>query len=182
MAPRKRKGDHIVMRNGHPFCTHCGQTYLVNLPAPIPVVTGAWNGFIKVHANCKKTWTEPVPDLTQDIPTRVLWWYENGERGVSAETLLANFITVQGNLAAMKIKKRPRSEWGHPHDPSDFGRCHKLLEALPELREHLDQMKDVSRVWSNLVDNWDKLTAMLQEQLTTGKRNGMYEFMKELGC
>jgi hypothetical protein len=180
--PRKSKTDHCVMKNGHPFCMNCGQSYTINLPAPIPVVTGAIDGFIKAHKDCEKTWTEPVVDLSKPFSERVLWWCEHGNRGVSSETILANYIKVKGRIVPVKVKRRPESDWDHPKDPSDFNRCHMLLEALPEIRENLEQMREVSPVWAKLVDNWDKLTEMLEEQLATGKRNGMYEFMKELGC
>lgn len=179
---RKQKTDHCVMRNGHPFCENCGESYVVNLPAPIPVVVGAWSGFIKVHENCEKTWTEPSPDLTQDAVIRAMWWYDNGERGISSDTIFANLVTIKGETALNKYRKRPKSEWSHPRDPSDFYRCHKLLEAVPEFREEMHRMKSVSPVWSALVDNWDKLTEMLRAQEQGPVTRDMYQFMKELGC
>lgn len=176
----RRNTDHVVLRNGHPFCLHCGQTYKVKLPAPIPVVTGAWNGFIKAHTHCKKTWTEPEPDMTTSAVDRAIWWYENGERGISSETIFANLVKVHGEFAKARFSLRQKKDWGHPSDPSDFYRCYKLLQAVPELRKSLDVMKSVSPQWSALVDNWDKLTEMLEEQLRSDNSNGMYEFMKEL--
>jgi hypothetical protein len=41
-------------------------------------------------------------------------------------------------------------------------------------------LKPASKTWENLVENWDKLTEMLKEQMQTKKPNGMYEFMKQL--
>lgn len=174
---KKQDTDHVVLRNGQPFCMHCGETYTINTPARIPIVVGAINGFIEAHKNCKKTWTEPVPDMTQDPPTRAIWWTENGERGTSSETIFAVLVEVRGELIRQKIKPRPPSEWDHPHDPADFRRCHKLLEVVPELREEMFRMKPISKVWSKLVDHWDQLTEML-----LAEDKGMYEFMKELGC
>ena len=43
-------------------------------------------------------------------------------------------------------------------------------------------MKKESEVWRRIVENWDKLCEMLEEQMKTGKANGMYEFMESLGC
>lgn len=180
--PRKKKTDHCVMRNGHPFCTHCGQSYEMKLPAPIPIVTATINAFIDVHKNCEKRWVEPTVDPSKSIEDKLIFWYKNGERGVSSETMFANFVKLTGDLARQIFKVRPKKDWHHPCDPDDFFRCHKLLETVPELRKHLDQMREVSPVWNNLVENWDKLTEMLEEQLKTRKANGMYELMRELGC
>lgn len=180
--PRKKKSDHCVMRNGHPFCTHCGQSYVINLPAPIPVVTGAINGFVETHKNCEKTWTEPVADQSQSIEQKLIFWYKNGERGISSNTMFANFVNLTSDFTRQVFRLLPKRQWHHPCDPDDFYRCHKLLETVPELRAHLDQLREISPVWNNLVDNWPKLTEMLEEQLRTRKTNGMYEFMKELGC
>ena len=69
-----------------------------------------------------------------------------------------------------------------PSDPDDFKRCYLLLKAVPQLKTDLHKLKALSPTWSNLVDNWDKLTEMLEEQLRTKKANGMYEFMKSLGA
>jgi hypothetical protein len=178
----KSKTDHCVMRNGHPFCMNCGETYVINLPAPVHVVTGAIEGFVKTHRHCKKTWQEPKPDMSQEASLRAIWWLEHGERGVSSETIFANLVNMAGELSRVMYKKRPSPQWSHPLDPDDFRRCHLLLEVVPELREEMHRMKAVSPVWSALVDNWEKLTEMLKEQMETGKPNGMYEFMKELGC
>ncbi len=177
--PRKSKSDHVVMRNGHPFCLNCGQSYVINLPAPISVAVGAMNGFVKTHANCKKTWTEPEAPVTANTIERMIFWLANGERGTSSETMFSTLAKSIHGAPQLTLAR-----WGehHPSDPDDFSRCHKLLETVPELRAKLPLMKAVSPVWSALVDNWEKLTEMHNEQVSTGKRNGMYEFMKELGC
>lgn len=75
----------------------------------------------------------------------------------------------------------PGFTYGHPHDPDDFRRCYMLLFMVPEWKELLHEIKGESDVWEKLIDNWDQLTTMLEEQLA-GKRNNMYQFMKKLGC
>ena len=46
------------------------------------------------------------------------------------------------------------AEYAHPHDADDFGRCVRLLVAVPELRERLEKMRSKSVEWSRLVDCW----------------------------
>jgi hypothetical protein len=69
-----------------------------------------------------------------------------------------------------------------PADPDDFRRCYLLIKAVPQWKERLVELKSLSETWSKLVDNWDKLTEMLEEQMRTRKANGMYELMNSLGC
>lgn len=145
------------MKNGHPFCKNCGQAYRIALPAPIDIVVAIINAFIKHHKNCEKTWTEPVADMNDPMTDRVVFWLKNGFRGISSETILAQF-TDRTPLNGIETHSRDR--WRHPLDPSDFGRCHKLLEIVPEFRKELSVMKAVSPEWSRLVDAWDELTQL----------------------
>ena len=45
----------------------------------------------------------------------------------------------------------------YPYDLSDFNRCQKLLNDIPEFRKRFDEMKNVSSIWNRLVDDWDKI-------------------------
>ena len=48
----------------------------------------------------------------------------------------------------------------------------------------INELKELSPEWANLVDNWDKLTEMYEENVRmewkTYKRIGMYDFMQTL--
>jgi hypothetical protein len=72
----------------------------------------------------------------------------------------------------------------YPYDPDDFSRCYKLLEHVPEWKKELDKLKPLCKEWSNLVDNWDKLTEMYEqnkkENWENSKQIGMFEFMQTL--
>lgn len=172
MATRTKPTEHTGFRNGDLFCYHCGDSHKLNLPAPVKDAAQAMIDFSERHKKCKKTWDEPVAD-PQDKNTKECadWWLKYGERGVSSETM---FMRLDG--------REIRQGGSHPYDPSDFRRCYLLLNAVPQWRSQLHKLKTISPVWSNLVDNWDKLTEMLEEQMKTNQPNGMYEFMKKLGC
>lgn len=108
---------------------------------------------------------------------KALWWKDdkNGEHGMSSIVLWERlFYPIDSN-------ERNRLNRYHPSDPDDFRRCYLLLETVPEWKEKLHLLKDLSPVWSNLVDNWAELTRLLLEQMA-GKKNNMYEFMQTLGC
>lgn len=99
-------------------------------------------------------------------------WLMSDDTGVSSKTMAAVLCGVPYAL----------NRRHHPSDPDDFGRCHRFLEAVPEARAKLVEMKRASSVWSNLVDSWDELTALYLEELPSGKAPRLYARMKELGC
>lgn len=169
------KKEHTGFRNGQLFCFNCGQSYDMKLPQPVNMAAAMMKQFSKDHKNCPKTWEEPKPETDGKTEyENAQWWLQNGERGISSETMFTH-LSGTHNLRA------GRGEC-HPSDPDDFRRCHLLLEAVPQWRDKLHKMKNASTVWTNLVDNWDKLTEMLLEQMKTRKDNGMYDLMKSLGC
>lgn len=68
----------------------------------------------------------------------------------------------------------------HPSDPSDLGRCIRLLDKIPEYRERLLEMCDVSITWAMLVTHWDELEAFYREEESSGKAPKCYARMQEL--
>ena len=68
----------------------------------------------------------------------------------------------------------------YPHDPSDFGRCYRLLELIPEwkniLRTHL--FKDA--VWSNLLAQWGELSELWEKESPSGQCPVLYDKMQSL--
>lgn len=173
-----KKKDHTTFRNGALFCTHCGQSQVIAFPMEIPVFSAMTKAFAKSHRNCIKTWEQEMPNPDWPIHERITFWWYKGEHGTSSEvmwnTLTENMLHTLGGA------KYPFSQ--HPCDSDDFRRCHMLLKMVPEWKEKLPLLNDLSPVWANLVQHWDELTRMLEEQMETGKTNGMYAFMKTLGC
>jgi hypothetical protein len=167
-----KMAEHCVIRNGNLFCTNCGSEFVISYPIDPRMFEGISKAFRDVHKNCKKKWQQPVVNQSLTEKEKADWWLMFGERGVSSETI---FQTIDGR----KILKH---EGNHPMDPDDFRRCYLLLQTVPEWRNKLHFMKVVSPIWRELVDNWDLLTEMLEEQLTTGNANGMYQKMKSLGA
>jgi len=168
----KEKTKHITFRNSNLFCSHCGKSETISYPIEIPAMTKMIDQFTEKHTECEPTWKQPEADNALNEKERMDFWLQNGERGISSETM---FQVIGGvNLLGGRIC--------HPCDPDDFRRCYLLIKTIPEWREKLDKMKTVSPIWSRIVDNWDRLCEMLEEQIETKKPNGMYEFMESLGC
>lgn len=185
---RKKKESNTGFRNGNLFCYNCGNSYDMfagtgGQGVPIGLSADIMKSFAKQHLKCKPTWTEPVNENAENktATDNALWWLKYGEHGASSAGIWYHMTKGSygdmGPVDNFKFHLRP-----HPLDPSDFYRCYKLLNAVPQWKKRIGEMGQHSEVWQKLVDNWDKLTEMLEEQLQTKKANGMYEFMQQLGC
>lgn len=107
-------------------------------------------------------------------------WLANGERGISSETIFTH-------ITGVNALRRPWTA-SHPLDPDDFTRCVRLLEACPAISMRFTEMASASPVWARLVEHWDELVSMLDEEVPgwrqslRGSAPKTYERMKQLGC
>ena len=96
-------------------------------------------------------------------------WLMAGDTGISSKAILA---VMEGT--------RPPSWPGTPSDPSDFGRCHRLLEHFPHYRVRLHEVVTAHPEWTGLVREWDSLTALYLEEIPSGTAPRLYARMQEL--
>jgi hypothetical protein len=128
--------------------------------------------FNELHKDCSPTWKEPEVNHKKSTHEKAMFWISNGETGMSSKTMWNCFM---GNK---------RYDISYPHDSDDFKRCYKLLQTVPEWKTQLHKLRPLCKQWSNLVDNWDKLTEMYEQNVKEHWKNydkiGMYEFMQTL--
>lgn len=103
-------------------------------------------------------------------------WLALGQQGTSSLTL---FQRLTGKTLV--------DTESHPSDPADLGRCRQLLEQVPEFRERLHELVQVSTQWASLVQHWDSLCLLMDSEAPnwrngTGGAPNTYARMKELGC
>ncbi|HHP5494145.1 hypothetical protein ACTG16_23515 [Aeromonas sp. 23P] len=79
-------------------------------------------------------------------------WLESDDTGLSSKYMAC---VLSGQFC---------SEYAYPRDPDDFGRCVRLLKAVPELAPKLIQMQGRGAMWDAVVENWDRWVAMLNEK------------------
>lgn len=113
--------------------------------------------------------------LSQETLSQAMFWLVNGRTGLSSKCMLATIINGGPVLGGWDAKF-------HPHDPSDLQRCIRLLDAAPELRKHLNIMREVSSEWSVLIQNWTALEATFKEEFLANPNKAplTLKFMREL--
>ncbi len=98
-------------------------------------------------------------------------WIAGHDTGVSSKT-------IWSHMMGARVERAP---WGTcPLDPSDFGRCHRLLLLVPEWRPRLPEMAKYSKWWAGLVAAWDELDALYLEELPSGVCPKLYDRMKAI--
>ena len=103
--------------------------------------------------------------MTDSIEKRAATWAATGDTGASSKALLA---TMMG--------RPPKMRFCYPHDGGDLARCIGLLDAVPEYRERLGEMKAIGPEWAALVDHWPELEAMHR----AGDGSRLYDRMKAI--
>lgn len=161
---------HTTFRNQKLFCTNCGGEYLIQFPIPIDKLPEKIDAFNTLHGDCPKIWVEPKPDQSKSIEKRAMEWLNVGEHGSSSKAMWFCFMGQTGGR-------------DHPYDPDDFKRCYKLLEFVPEWKSRISKLRTLSPQWDKLVDNWDTLTKMYEQNVKENWVNykdiKMYELIQE---
>ena len=178
--PRKGKTEHVRMRPPSDLaCMHCGETYRVNMPAPLNIMMAVTKAFTATHRQCAMTPRGPAcgycmafghapsecpsTDYGGD-PSR---WASGPDTGLSSMTIFR------------KMMNQPMGRCYVPRDPDDFGRCHRLLHAIPGWRARILEMVDVPG-WEHLAKNWDELEKLFLEEIPKGRCPKLYARMKAL--
>jgi hypothetical protein len=166
---RKVRSEWVVA-GGKPgeigHCTRCGDGLNLGGPQLLGVAVAAMKAFVKAHAHCQDTGRkEEQPIIPQD-------WARGRDTGVSSGVI---YSVLTGNAS-------PCRGCDIPNDPSDFGRCYRLLELFPAWKHRLGLVAAAHPAWKPFVREWDKLTAMYEAAMA---RSGMpatemYHFMKQL--
>lgn len=95
------------------------------------------------------------------IARRALLWLAGGDSGMSSEAICYHMLGM-------------KSDGSFPLDPSDLGRCLRLLELFPEWKPRMGEMARYSAQWAALVERWDELAEMMADEVGIGwpKGNG----------
>lgn len=107
---------------------------------------------------------------------KILHWFATGRVGASAKAM------------AMAVIDMPTDK-SHPYDPDDLNRCLLLMDAVPEVRQHMDKVAAINETWRKLVSRWDDVEQCFLDEVGLNWSKGhnlrasrTYELMKEVGC
>lgn len=105
-----------------------------------------------------------------------LEWLKGPDTGTSSRSIFAVLSKKHGHLAFVGHGFGP----SEPLDPDDFGRCHRLLQAIPEWRGRLAEVAAAYPGWGPLIREWDRCTALYEQEEPTGRAPKLYALMQEL--
>ena len=92
--------------------------------------------------------------MMDDVKDRLLTWYRSGDTGVSSKAIAAHLM----GEAVDRVFDC------HPYDPSDLGRCLRLLALIPEWRPRIREMAALDGAWPEMVEIWDDLEAVFLKE------------------
>ena len=146
-------------------CQRCGEGLRLRLPVKVATWIAVANAFADAHADCVDTGR--IEPETNDP----MAWLAGRDTGTSSRTIW--YVMMQ--------QTRPIGERAdYPWDPADFGRCYRLLKLFPPWRDRLPEVAAAYPTWGPLVREWNRLEALYEEELPTGRAPRLYETMQDL--
>lgn len=103
----------------------------------------------------------------------ILSWFSRGKTGASSECM----AFVAAGIGIKRIN--------YPHDPSDFNRCLLLIDWVPEVKDHFDEIAVLCPSWKALIERWDEINrTFIQEAGFDWKKSNTapntYALMREI--
>lgn len=91
-----------------------------------------------------------------NLAMKVLQWQATGDVGVSSATMASIALGLDKPFYGI--------HFGAPHDPSDMLRCMKLLEAIPEIRDHFPAIAKRVPTFKGIIEQWDDLVEVMKRE------------------
>ncbi len=80
------------------------------------------------------------------------------------EWLMSDDVGESSKAICAKMSGVGSQNRSYPHDPSDLGRCLRLLARFPHWRERLPEMATLSPAWGGLVSQWDEIATTFERE------------------
>lgn len=108
-----------------------------------------------------------IDEANKDLPQPARW-FAGYDTGNSSLTIADCFCNIPGG--SMDLNK------SLPRDADDFGRCVRLLDAMPKWRARLSHVAKTSPEWEPLINEWEQLERMYRN----GHLDQVSTFLREL--
>lgn len=83
-------------------------------------------------------------------------WFASHDTGLSSRAIAAKMAGADMNQVDMPCP---------PSDPSDLGRCLRLLELFPEWKPRMGEMASVSESWARILPHWDEVVRSMEREV-----------------
>lgn len=112
--------------------------------------------------------------MNKTLQKKIGEWLMNDDTGLSSKCIAGILLGADPTA----VVRTP-----HPLDPSDFGRCLRLVRFLGLTAKDLDVMTGVSDEWKAVVDNWNRWAELYDEasKRTDGSAESLYSEMRAAG-
>lgn len=159
----RTKVSHAVMGNNSMRCLNCGGEQPIAMPVSVRIMTAMCDAFSEEHAGCKPS---AVGRARFEFTTPEEW--------------LRSWDTGASSLAIFHFMRDGERRREIPRDPSDFGRCYRLLKAFPEWRERMPEMARRIPEWHALAARWNELERLFEEESANGDCPKLYKRLGEI--
>ncbi|MBQ68900.1 hypothetical protein CL689_02440 [Candidatus Saccharibacteria bacterium] len=102
---------------------------------------------------------------------KIIEWMASDDTGVSSKTMA--FI-------AAGVPLRKIDYVSGPLDSGDFGRCYRLLKAVPEIRDYFPDIARKVKSFKAIIKHWDELSALYEKEIGSGRYIETTQRMREL--
>lgn len=114
------------------------------------------------------------------IKERADEWAVNGELSYSS-VVLFNYFTNNTDIRGLKSNH----VHSFPNEPADYDKCYLLLKLIPEWRERILEVKEISSYWKEYAINWEKIEKLYLNAVSDGyfklnEYNEFADYLKEL--
>lgn len=180
----ERNGDRVTVRGSIPVSEFAALTKIWDKEGLKAMALGVTSALGVTLAICRDSDVEAwEAEIAANAKIKAsgdaeMEWLLGHDTGTSSKVIFSILAsTSQARSAAMARLHGWRDT---PSDPSDFGRCHRLLDLFPAWRERLGEVAAKHPAWAPLVEAWDELTALWNEESPTKNCPKLYNRMKEL--
>lgn len=78
--------------------------------------------------------------------------------------LLSEDVGVSSKAICAHMLGEPTEDYGYPHDPSDLGRCIRLLQLVPEWEPRIIEMSKYGPGWAGLAPQWRRIVDLYHSE------------------
>lgn len=95
---------------------------------------------------------------TSDL-LKVSEWLAGDDTGLSSKSLAREFLGLSHD------QDRYFKGINYPLDPADIGRCFRLIEMCPPVRDAVFSLATKSDMWKKLSERWDEIYASMNNEV-----------------